>query len=90
MVNKEDNDPWYESLSQRIDHYHALTQDDLKEIKDDLKEVRKTFTEDVVEIKKKQERCDSYWDMLGKVISLGGLGSIVTYLLSALFGKPHN
>ena len=63
---------------------------DVKEIKSDLKEYKKALDSEVTSLKAQQQKCNSYWGLVGKIISFGGLGSVASYLIAKIFPGNHN
>lgn len=59
--------------------------DDVKEIKQDLKESRDALSMDVVHLKLQQEKCNSHWGLMGKSLSWGGISSLIGYFITLLF-----
>lgn len=73
-----------DSIEVKIDHIIS----DLREIKADLKEAKDSLNGEVVELRIYQEKCKSHWNLVGKTLSLGGIGSAIGYVFMCLFPKP--
>lgn len=84
-----DNNLFYrslDSLSEKVDEHHELFMENLKEIKDDIKDIKKIQETDVVQLKLQSASCDHKWSLLGKVASFFGLSTLFGTIFTKFFG----
>jgi hypothetical protein len=75
-----------ESLKETVEQHHEQSSDAFKEIRADLKEIRRCQETDLAQLKVQQASCAHKWSLLGKVASLGGFGTIIATMLAKIFG----
>lgn len=70
-------------------------QDDIREMKTELRETRKYFHDlseiqrkDISELKIQQTKCSDRWATIGKVVSGSGVLGAITFAITQIF-NPH-
>ncbi len=79
-------DQYYLHLSQKMDEHHEISQEEFKEIRTEIKEIKRFLETDVAELKVQAETCKGRWTLMGKTLSLSGFGAVIMTFLAKLFG----
>lgn len=61
--------------------------DDIRDIKQEVREIRDTLNTEVNQLKIDQQKCNSHWALVGKTLSWGGLSSAAGWVISLLAGN---
>ncbi len=63
--------------------------EDIQEMKQDLKETKNLIHQEFTGLKIQQEKCNSRWEIFGRILSGSGVVGALGYMVTAIFPKTH-